>query len=66
MSTNGKNGSNGSHANNVWAGSGRRGDGKIRVAIVGVAESDLGAVAQGMSDEHFDRVMKLLGETLWN
>ena len=30
------NGKNGSTPSNVWAGSGRRGDGKIRVAIVGV------------------------------
>ena len=33
MSTNGK---NGAKPTNTWAGSGRRGDGKIRVAIVGV------------------------------
>ena len=38
MASNGKNGSsrNGSHPENTWAGAGRRGDGKIRVAIVGV------------------------------
>ncbi len=30
------NGKNGSTPSNIWAGSGRRGDGKIRVAIVGV------------------------------
>ncbi|HET7182917.1 MAG TPA: hypothetical protein VFI15_11855, partial [Candidatus Limnocylindrales bacterium] len=38
MASNGKtngNGKNG-HAENIWAGAGRRGDGKIRVAIVGV------------------------------
>ena len=36
MSKNGNNGKNGSTPGNTWAGSGRRGDGKIRVAIVGV------------------------------
>ena len=38
MSTNGKNGNgkNGATPSNTWAGAGRRGDGKIRVAIVGV------------------------------
>ena len=38
MASNGKNGKskNGSHPENTWAGAGRRGDGKIRVAIVGV------------------------------
>jgi len=33
---NGKDGKNGSAPHNTWAGAGRRGDGKIRVAIVGV------------------------------
>ena len=32
----------------------------------GLRNAHRGAVAQGMSDEHFDRVMKLLDETLWN
>ncbi len=36
MSTNGKNGKDGAKPTNTWAGAGRRGDGKIRVAIVGV------------------------------
>ena len=38
MSTNGKNGNgkNGATPSNTWAGAGRRGDGKVRVAIVGV------------------------------
>ena len=38
MSKNGTNGSskNGATPSNTWAGSGRRGDGKVRVAIVGV------------------------------
>jgi myo-inositol-1-phosphate synthase len=38
MAGNGKNGSskNGKSPDNTWAGAGRRGDGKIRVAIVGV------------------------------
>ena len=38
MSTNGRNGNgtNGSTPSNTWAGAGRRGDGKVRVAIVGV------------------------------
>src|SRR6478735_4288704 len=36
MATNGKNGKNGHGPANTWAGAGRRGDGKIRVAIVGV------------------------------
>ncbi len=41
MSTNGKNGKNGNGKggatpSNTWAGAGRRGDGKVRVAIVGV------------------------------
>ncbi len=36
MSKNGSNGQNGATPGNTWAGSGRRGDGKIRVAIVGV------------------------------
>ena len=39
VSNNGKNGSNGKNGatpTNTWAGAGRRGDGKIRVAIVGV------------------------------
>ena len=37
MSNNGKNGKgNGATPSNTWAGAGRRGDGKIRVAIVGV------------------------------
>ena len=38
MSTNGTNGksTNGSTPSNRWAGAGRRGDGKVRVAIVGV------------------------------
>ncbi|MEO8273013.1 MAG: hypothetical protein ABI620_02970, partial [Chloroflexota bacterium] len=37
MASNGKNGSkNGKSHENTWAGAGRRGDGKIRVAIVGV------------------------------
>ena len=35
-SGNGKNASNGSTPPKAWAGAGRRGDGKIRVAIVGV------------------------------
>ena len=35
-SGNGKSASNGSSPANAWAGAGRRGDGKIRVAIVGV------------------------------
>ena len=35
MSKNG-NGTNGATAGNTWAGAGRRKDGKIRVAIVGV------------------------------
>src|SRR3954465_3921624 len=34
--TNGSTGKNGSQPTNTWAGSSRRGDGKIRVAIVGV------------------------------
>jgi myo-inositol-1-phosphate synthase len=33
---NGSNGKNGHTPENTWAGAGRRGDGKIRVAIVGV------------------------------
>ena len=36
MSKNGSNGKNGATPSNTWAGAGRRGDGKIRVAIVGV------------------------------
>ena len=38
MSTNGKNGNgkSGTTPSNTWAGAGRRGDGKVRVAIVGV------------------------------
>ena len=38
MAKNGSNGKNGTGATpgNSWAGAGRRGDGKIRVAIVGV------------------------------
>jgi myo-inositol-1-phosphate synthase len=36
VSTNGTNGSNGTEPTNSWAGSARRKDGKIRVAIVGV------------------------------
>ncbi len=36
MSKNGTNGKNGTTPTNTWAGAGRRGDGKIRVAIVGV------------------------------
>ena len=40
MSSNGRNGngkgSNGTAPSNTWAGAGRRGDGKVRVAIVGV------------------------------
>src|SRR2546422_11202606 len=36
MAKNGSNGKNGASPTNTWAGSGRRNDGKIRVAIVGV------------------------------
>ena len=36
VSKNGSNGKNGATPSNTWAGAGRRGDGKIRVAIVGV------------------------------
>src|SRR6185503_289218 len=36
VSKNGSNGKNGSTPTNTWAGAARRGDGKIRVAIVGV------------------------------
>ena len=36
VSKNGSNGKNGATPGNTWAGAGRRGDGKIRVAIVGV------------------------------
>jgi len=36
MATNGKHGKNGATPDNTWAGSARRKDGKIRVAIVGV------------------------------
>jgi myo-inositol-1-phosphate synthase len=36
VAKNGTNGKNGSTPGNTWAGAGRRGDGKIRVAIVGV------------------------------
>src|SRR5213083_1722955 len=36
MAKNGTNGKNGATPTNTWAGSGRRGDGVIRVAIVGV------------------------------
>src|SRR2546426_10642895 len=36
MAKNGSNGKNGASPTNTWAGSGRRSDGKIRVAIVGV------------------------------
>jgi myo-inositol-1-phosphate synthase len=36
VSTNGRNGTNGSTPSNDWAGARRRGDGKVRVAIVGV------------------------------
>src|SRR6266581_2232612 len=35
MAKNGSNGKNGASPTNTWAGSGRRNDGKIRVAIVG-------------------------------
>ena len=36
MAKNGSNGKNGATPGNTWAGAGRRGDGKVRVAIVGV------------------------------
>ena len=36
MNKNGSNGKNGATPGNTWAGAGRRGDGKVRVAIVGV------------------------------
>ena len=36
MASNGKNGKGGIEPTNTWAGAGRRKDGKIRVAIVGV------------------------------
>ena len=43
MSKNG-NGTNGATPGNTWAGAGRRKDGKIRVAIVGVVGRELGAL----------------------
>jgi myo-inositol-1-phosphate synthase len=52
VSTNGRNGNgngaNGSTPSNTWAGAGRRGDGKVRVAIVGVGNC-ASSLVQGRS-----------------